>query len=118
MNQKTATAIEEKIIVVVRQLPQSQKAEVLNFAEQLNRKTKLAEATAKKQSKSKLSLPEAIAKLVEEGKLEFSDCSDFGIDRSKMKATMSFEELRNALSKISVPIEEYIREGRDRRERL
>jgi len=110
-------AIEEKIIAVVRQLPQAQKAEVLNFAEQLNRK-KLTGTTVKKQSKSKRVLPKAIARLVEEGKLELSDCSDFGIDRSKMKATMSFEELRKALSKVSVPIEEYIREGRDRRERL
>ena len=30
--------IEEKIIDVVRQLPQAQKVEVLSFAEQLNRK--------------------------------------------------------------------------------
>ena len=112
-----SVAIEERITALVRQLPEARKGQVLDFVKLLKHQEEQAEITQKK-LQPRQQLPQAIARLIEEGKLELSDCSDFGIDREEMKATMSFSELREKLSKISVPIEDYIREERDKRERL
>ncbi|MBC8234478.1 hypothetical protein H8E77_33430 [bacterium] len=106
------TFIEEKIVSVVRRLPKVKKAEALDFVEQLSQKTKPKEAT------SKQTLPKAIANLVEEGKLELSDCSDFGLNEDWFVPTVTLEELREQLKDVSVPIEEYIRRERDKREAL
>jgi len=110
-------AIEERITALVQQLPDVKKGQVLDFVKRLKHQEEQAEVTQKK-LQSHRQLPKSIARLVEEGKLELSDCSDFGIDREEMKATMSFSELREQLSKISVPIEDYIRRERDKREQL
>ena len=104
---------EEKIASVVRQLPKMKKTEVLDFAEWLSQKIKPEE-----ESKPKRMLPMAIAKLVEEGKLELSDCSDFGLNEDWFVPKVTLEELREQLKDVSVPIEEYIRCERDKREML
>ena len=106
-------SIEEKIASVVRRLPQMKKVELLDFAEWLSQK-----AESEKEEKSKRTLPEAIVKLVEEGKLELSDCSDFGLNDDWFIPTATLEELREQMKGVSVPIEEYIRHERDKREAL
>ncbi|MBM3242741.1 DUF2281 domain-containing protein [Candidatus Poribacteria bacterium] len=105
--------IEEKIASVLRRLPEMKKVEVLDFAEWLSKKTQL-----EKEAKLKQTLPGAIAKLVEEGKLELSDCSDFGLNEDWFVPTVTLEELREQLKNVSVPVEEYIRHERDKREAL
>jgi len=106
------TAIEEKNVSVVRRLPKMKKAAALDFVEQLSQKAKPKEVTSKR------TLPKAIANLVEEGKLELSDCSDFGLNEDWFVPTVTLEELREQLENISVPIEEYIRREKDKREAL
>jgi len=106
-------SIEEKIAYVVRQLSEIQKAEVLDFAEWLSQKTE-----PEKRAKSNRTLPGTIAKLVEEGKLELSDCSNFGLNEDWFVPTVTLEELREQLKNVSVPIKEYIRHERDKREAL
>lgn len=106
-------SIEEKIAFIVRRLPEMKKAEVLDFVEWLNQKTK-----SEKKSEPKQTLSGAIAKLVKEGKLELSDCSDFGLNEDWFVPTVTLEELREQLKGVSVPIEEYIRHERDKRESL
>ena len=106
-------SIEEKIVSVVQRLPEIKKAEVLDFAEWLSQKTR-----PEKEMKLKRALPGAIAKLVAEGELELSDCSDFGLNEDWFIPTVTLEELREQLKSVSVPIEEYIRYERDKREAL
>lgn len=73
---------------------------------------------SEKKSEPKQTLSGAIAKLVKEGKLELSDCSDFGLNEDWFVPTVTLEELREQLKGVSVPIEEYIRHERDKRESL
>ena len=104
--------IDEKIASVVRRLPKMKKVEALDFVEQLSRKTKPNEL------ESNGTFLKVIANLVEEGKLELSDCSDFGLNEDWFVPTVTLEELREQLKNVSVPIEEYIRRERDKREAL
>ncbi|HIE28839.1 TPA: DUF2281 domain-containing protein [Candidatus Poribacteria bacterium] len=106
-------SIEEKIAFVVRQMPEMKKAEVLDFAEWLSQKIE-----SEKESKPEQTFSRALAKLMEEGKLELSDCSDFGLNEDWFVPTVTLEELRKRLKDVSVPIEEYIRRERDKREAL
>jgi len=106
-------SIEDKIVSVVQRLPGMKKAEVLDFAEWLSHNTE-----SKEEAQSKRTLPDAIANLVEGGKLELSDCSDFGLNEDWFIPTVTLEELREQLKDVSVPIEEYIRHERDKRESL
>lgn len=108
-----AVSIVTEISSAVRHLPETKKVEVLDFVEWLSYRTGQNKKLGVKQR-----LPKQFAKLVKEGKLELSDCSDFGSNEDWFIPTATLAELREQLKDVSVPIEEYIRRERDKRERL
>jgi len=104
----TPVAYEEQIISTVRRLPSRKKLEVLKFVQQMEKEAVEEETKPK--------LPQFMQNMIAAGTLELSDFARY-MKTDPVKPQVSLEEFRRRLREkgVSVPIEKYIREERDKR---
>jgi hypothetical protein len=101
-------AYEEQIMSTVRRLPSRKRLEVLKIVQQMEKE--------EVEQKSQPKLPQFMQNMIAAGTLELSDLARYR-KTDPVKPQVSLEEFRRRLRErgVSVPIEKYIREERDKR---
>ncbi len=102
-----AIAYEEQIVSTVRRLPFHKRLEVLRIVQRMEREVV--------EEESRLQLPQFMQNMIAAGTLELSDLASY-MKTDPSGPQVRLEEFRRRLREkgVPVPIEEYIREERDK----